>query len=196
MTDGRDRRSVLRAGAALCSAFAAGCLGDGGGGEDDGEENRTNGTMPGGPGNGSDPIDNGSDPGGNESDPGGNETNPDDPEDPADDEEPEPDPVTAWPMQQYDSRNTGSVEAAPPRENVEIAWTHDLAGRLPVVDASRIVRDWVTREVELGAWIREAHLERLLEHHHSLPPSWSVAGADFPDVSPPSVVATKVVCSP
>jgi outer membrane protein assembly factor BamB len=46
MTEGRDRRSVLRAGVALCSVGLAGCVNGGGGGSEDGSPNGTDGSGP------------------------------------------------------------------------------------------------------------------------------------------------------
>lgn len=113
MTDRRDRRSFLRAGVALGSLGIAGCLDLGGdSGEPDGNtDGEPNGTdPPNGTGSQPDGTDgNGTDSDGDTSDPGG--------EDP----EPDPDPVTSWPMQQFDAQNTAAVPAPSPAE-VEEDW--------------------------------------------------------------------------
>jgi len=110
MSDFRDRRSVLRAGAALCSLTVAGCLGIGGSdGSNDGD----------GPGDDSDAD--GAEPddtGGNESGTdGGNDT---DGEDPGGDDT-DWETIEAWPQLQYDAQNTGYVHAEAPTD-VEQLW--------------------------------------------------------------------------
>jgi outer membrane protein assembly factor BamB len=112
MTDGRDRRSVLRAGVALCSVGLAGCVnGGGGGGNDEGPSNGTNETD-----------------------------GPDDPE------PPEPEPVTSWPMQQYDAGNTAAVpNATTPTYDIREQWRRSFDADIrssPVVADGRVyVRD-------------------------------------------------------
>lgn len=126
MTDDHDRRSLLRAGAALCSFGVTGCLDSGDGdsasdptGSETGADDST-GTDTGTNGTDTD----GTDTDGNATDPGG---------------DPEPEPVTSWPMQQYDARNTGAVpDAAAPTENVGKLWSVELDAR---IDASPVVAD-------------------------------------------------------
>ena len=118
MSNRRDRRSVLRAGLACCSLGLAGCLDLVGEGGEDGNEaggGSSDGTEP---PNRTAPDPNGTD--GNGTDTDGNSTDPDDDEPP----EPDPEPVTSWPMQQYDAQNTGAVPAPSPAE-VELDWQYE-----------------------------------------------------------------------
>jgi outer membrane protein assembly factor BamB len=133
MSDFRDRRSVLRAGAALCSLTVAGCLGIGGSdGSNDGD----------GPGDDSDAD--GAEPddtGGNESGTdGGNDT---DGEDPGGDDT-DWETIEAWPQLQYDAQNTGYVHAEAPTD-VEQLWrveTDEGVDTSPVVvDGTVYIRD-------------------------------------------------------
>lgn len=154
MPDFRDRRSVLRAGAALCTLSLAGCLEDG---DDGGDDSDGDGTQPG------DTDGNGTDSDGTDAD--GNATDGTPPDDP------DWETIEEWPQLQYDVHNTGYVHAKAPTD-VEELWNVELDDdgviASPVVaDGTVYVRTppGTVHAIEEGdvVWETELSLHRMTE---------------------------------
>lgn len=140
MPDFRDRRSVLRAGVALCSLPLAGCLGDDDSGDETApEELPSNGTD----GNGTqDDVTDGNVTDADGGDPEGNRS---DGEEPGDGDDPDWETIERWPQHQFDAQNTGYVHANTSVEGLEERWRVETDARLsstPVVaDDTAYIRD-------------------------------------------------------